>query len=334
MTRRLAAARLVALALILGWPCAARAVDGVIEINHARALAGGVTPGDAPGYPVDLKVPGSYRLTGNLAQPDDKTIVIAVGADGVSIDLNGFSIRGPMTCVAGYDAQHTFVTAVTCNGGNLSLAPGILAISTSSVSVSNGKIVGIAGPAFSLGPNSRVEQVEILDCSNGAAVKSGSTVKSLRINRSRGGIRVDGGGALLEDITVFECDASGGVLVSASSSIMNRITVTSSAGSGILAGEGSRLTDSLARRLSEDGIAADALAMVSGCISTYNHREGFFFDADTVQWNNTVARNDGGMFGLWEQGVMLGDGVCEDLHDPGELLPLKICPDYSSQQSP
>ena len=42
------------------------AVDGVIEINQARALAGGVL-GDAirdpPGFPVTIDRSGSYRLT-------------------------------------------------------------------------------------------------------------------------------------------------------------------------------------------------------------------------------------------------------------------------------
>ena len=79
---------------------AALAVDGVIEINHARALAGGVTPGDAPGYPVTLSQPGSYRLTGNLSQPSADTDVLQVANNvrNVNIDLNGFEIGGGNTC--------------------------------------------------------------------------------------------------------------------------------------------------------------------------------------------------------------------------------------------
>ncbi len=45
---------------------AASGVDGVIEINQPRALAGGVTATDGAGFPVTLDHPGSYRLTGNL----------------------------------------------------------------------------------------------------------------------------------------------------------------------------------------------------------------------------------------------------------------------------
>src|SRR5438046_155584 len=74
------------------------AVDGVVLIDQNRALAGGVTPGDAPGFPVTLSVAGSYRLSGNLTVPDENTNAIVVSADNVTIDLNGFSILGPVVC--------------------------------------------------------------------------------------------------------------------------------------------------------------------------------------------------------------------------------------------
>ena len=53
----------------LASPAPALAVDGVIEINQARALAGGVTPGDTAGFPVSLNDSGSYRLTSDLVPP-------------------------------------------------------------------------------------------------------------------------------------------------------------------------------------------------------------------------------------------------------------------------
>lgn len=44
----------------------AQGSDGVILINQSRALAGGVTSGDTPGFPVTISQAGSYPLTGNL----------------------------------------------------------------------------------------------------------------------------------------------------------------------------------------------------------------------------------------------------------------------------
>lgn len=88
--------RLVALMLFL--PLSCFAVDGVYEINQP-CVASGCFSGDDPGWPVVLVQPGSYRLTGNLnvSEADDAINVTAieVNSDGVSLDLNGFSIIGP-----------------------------------------------------------------------------------------------------------------------------------------------------------------------------------------------------------------------------------------------
>ncbi len=72
---------------------AANAVDGVILIDQTRALAGGVTPGDAPGFPVSITTSGSFRLSGDLTVPPD-TAGIDVSGSYVTIDLNGFQIQG------------------------------------------------------------------------------------------------------------------------------------------------------------------------------------------------------------------------------------------------
>ena len=46
------------------------AASGPILIDQNRALAGGITPGDEPGFPVTISKPGSYRFSGNLTLPD------------------------------------------------------------------------------------------------------------------------------------------------------------------------------------------------------------------------------------------------------------------------
>jgi hypothetical protein len=76
------------------------AVDGVILIDQSHALAGNVTPGDTPGFPVTISQPGSYRLSGNLSVPDANTTAIEITADFVNLDLNGFSILGPVVCTS------------------------------------------------------------------------------------------------------------------------------------------------------------------------------------------------------------------------------------------
>jgi len=73
----------------------AYAVDGVVLIDQNRALAGNVTPGDDPGFPVSLTKSGSYRLSSDLVVSDINLSGISIETgQAVSIDLNGFSIRG------------------------------------------------------------------------------------------------------------------------------------------------------------------------------------------------------------------------------------------------
>ncbi len=108
-------------ALAFCMPASLLAVDGVIEINQAKALAGGVVPDDNAGFPVTIDVSGSFRLTSDLdlsgASADTSAIEISNGAS-VSIDLNGFTIHGPNPCNpsctttgtgAGIDAQTSHV---------------------------------------------------------------------------------------------------------------------------------------------------------------------------------------------------------------------------------
>ena len=72
--------------LIVGAAPTAHAVDGVVLIDQNRALAGGVTPGDAPGFPVVINTPGIYKLASNLVVPNENTTAIQINVDNVTID--------------------------------------------------------------------------------------------------------------------------------------------------------------------------------------------------------------------------------------------------------
>lgn len=143
ITRRLAGAAAIVVALA----APAHAVDGVIEINQARALAGGVTAGDEPGFPVTISQPGSYRLTGSLTVPDANTTAIVITESFVTVDLNGFSIVGPVVCSG---------TPTTCTGAGTGLG---IDAQVESVAVVNGIVRGLGSTGIRLGSTSRVERV-------------------------------------------------------------------------------------------------------------------------------------------------------------------------------
>jgi hypothetical protein len=108
----IAATLLAALTLA---PAAPAFADGEIQITHAKALAGNVTPGDTPGYLVTLSKPGTYKLASNLFAPANK-IGIQVTNPYVTIDLNGFLMQG--SDVASYGITGV-VNSVTIENGTI-----------------------------------------------------------------------------------------------------------------------------------------------------------------------------------------------------------------------
>jgi hypothetical protein len=139
--KRMVLIRLAAVLACIG-SLPASAVDGVVLIDQNKALAGNVTPGDAPGFPVTLSVSGSYRLAGDLtlASPTDTGVLIA--ANNVTLDLNGFSILGSVTCTDS-GTQITCPGSINPNGSN---GIGVVAqttiggVITGGITVENGHI--------------------------------------------------------------------------------------------------------------------------------------------------------------------------------------------------
>jgi hypothetical protein len=120
--------------LLFGLNAPLYAVDGVIEINMARMAAGNITPGDTPGFPVTISEPGSYRLTGNLT-PTPTVNGIEIGADNVTIDMNGFAIIGSGLIIG------------TNVGDGITLVSGITPLNST---VKNGVIRGMLGDGIFL----------------------------------------------------------------------------------------------------------------------------------------------------------------------------------------
>jgi len=194
VVRRRTPRALLVLALCVASPNAvARAGDGVVEINHAAALAGSVTPGDAPGYPVSIAGPGSYRLTGGLTPPAGQSAIVMTGSF-LSLDLNGFSIRGTAIC------SGSPVTSCTAHGGD-----GILHVgsSDSSVAIRNGSIQGMRWGVFANPDGMTIESVHAVGNElEGIRVSSFATVSRCRAaGNGRDGIATDGQSLVVESET-------------------------------------------------------------------------------------------------------------------------------------
>ncbi len=135
------------------------AADGAIEINQAKALAGFVTTGDIPGFPVDLTTPGRYVLTSNLDVPRAVDGLV-IHVPGVTIDLNGLRISSTFNC-----------------GEGCGLGDGVGVVSVDGkVKVMNGEVSGFAFGGVDLGPFSHVEGLLVSAIGGDAIALGGSSL--------------------------------------------------------------------------------------------------------------------------------------------------------------
>lgn len=200
--RRESATGRCVLALGLGLVLAggAFASDGVIEINQHAALAGGITPGDLAGFPVELFTAGSFRLTGDLAVPDSAPAGIAVYAAGTRIDLNGFTISSGTQCLG---------TPPIC--APIGTGVGIDASGASDVSVRNGRVAGFGVQGISLFESGRVQDVTVESNGLGGIVCDSACVVTDAIVRRNGGAGIQAGVASRVVANVLQFNAGDAV---------------------------------------------------------------------------------------------------------------------------
>lgn len=153
--------RTLALAALLAAASLGHAAEGVIEINHAKVMAGG-------GYPYVITQSGSYRLTSNLAQPDANTHAIQIQASDVTLDLNGFAITGANECTYSPGPPPT----LSCSGAGAGM--GVVA-SELNVTVRNGSVTGMGNSCVLLGRRGQLHDLSVSHCgSHGIFLQSGT----------------------------------------------------------------------------------------------------------------------------------------------------------------
>jgi hypothetical protein len=215
------------LAMTLALPWLAATVQAQTSIDQAKALAGNLTPGDTPYYPITITEPGSYVLTSNLDVPGNQ-VAIVIDAENVSLDLNGFEIRSMGTCDR--DAHSGYVHCSSLHA-SVSEAPGYSGIWVKRryASVSNGSISGFRahGVYSSLGSLS-LDRLRVHSNGGHAVVAMGTassvTNSLLRLNRQNGLYGV----AVLVDGVTAHMNGQHGIevshgLVSRSVAMQNRL---------------------------------------------------------------------------------------------------------------
>lgn len=289
------------------------AVDGVLEINQTKALAGGVTPGDSAGFPVTISQPGSYRLTGNLTVSDPDTDGIAVLADGVSIDLNGFQIAGPIVCTptgssvicspegTGHGVNGFALGTTVQDGSIRGFARGI---SLSGARVHRVTAASNAFEGIRVGGVSMVSEATVYyNGGSGIYASGGSVVEtSTASSNNDDGIHVDDG-------SVLGCTASsnGGDGIEASASPVRNSSANNNQQNGI-AVFGGIVSDSVAINNNQSGIHAESGSTVQRNTARGNTSFGLnLFASGSSYRENTVTDNDGGTV---SGGIDMGSNSC------------------------
>ena len=107
------------LTILLAFAPAALAADGTVLINQST-ITNGLTGCPTGGhFPIFICQPGSYRLSGNVTVPDANTDAIHITADNVTLDLNGFAILGPATCIPNTFPKQCSTTSTTGTGNGI-----------------------------------------------------------------------------------------------------------------------------------------------------------------------------------------------------------------------
>jgi parallel beta-helix repeat protein len=236
---------------VAGGATVAGAVDGVIEINQAKALAGGVTAGDSPGFPVTITGPGSYRLTSNLDTGGGSPGAIATGiavAGDITIDLNGFTIDGGSSASNGIQLS---------DGDNWEIR--------------NGTVRGFVNG---------IQQ---------SSVSDGHRVVGIRAigNTSSGIALANGSGHLVKDCLALD-NGGDGIRVGMDSTVTGS-TAFNNSGDGIDVSSGSRVTGNVANGNGVDGIEASGDSVLIG--NTADDNTGGTVDGGSQMGTNVCNGN-------------------------------------------
>jgi nitrous oxidase accessory protein NosD len=291
------------------------ATDGVIEINQARALVGGVAAGDTAGFPVLIASAGSYRLTGNLVAPASTT-AISISAADVTLDLNGFSISGSGT--VNFDGVSVMPTAnVELRNGTIRDFPGygIQAGGCSGCRLMNMRLLDNGEGGAYMGPNSLIRGCT---ASGNASIglyaeTSSSFINNVAHDNGVAGVFLHGlGGGLIEGNVSYN-NSGDGITAFDPSAVVRNNSSSANTNHGI-ASSGGTVVGNTSSGNGADGIhIADFAARVQGNRSTGNGDDGIqsngvsgvsitenvatgnsygiYIDADTTVGGNTTTGN-------------------------------------------
>ena len=259
------------------------AVDGAIEINQAAAMAGAVTPGDAPGFPVVLTLPGSYVMTSNLTLPNTNTdaIELATATASIVIDMNGFFIIGPGTCTPA-------CPVTSCTGGT---GRGIFSTSPIlGVGIRRGGVQGVGAAGIDVIGGVSLENIYLGNNGGGGlkVTSGGSRLQDVIPSRNGGdGIHADTNFPVRAREVTTSCNQGDGIEAGIASTIVDSTALTNG-GRGLLVGISSKVKNNLIMQNAGFGLECGTLTGIAGNIFSVNNGVSAQFSADCNQLESNL----------------------------------------------
>ena len=261
---------------------------GVVEISQAAVTAGG-------GFPYVIAAPGSYRLTSALAVVSPGVPALEVTADGVTIDLNGFSITG-----AGDSA-------------------GVDAGSASDVNVRNGYVTAFSTCVL-LGSGGSADLLVVHGCAKGIQVGAESTVtRSLSFGHGFEGIVLGAGDAQVLLNRVSQNGDDGIQALAGSGNVIRRNMLIENSPGVTLSSSSSTVSENVIEDNAESGMDAlvDSL-VVERNVFAHNQSYGLRVD-DGATIRQNVFFDNGNRSVLLDTGNTLIGNLMHTVGDPEHL---------------
>lgn len=234
------------------------------EVEPRIAVNAENTPGNAS-YTLIIDEPGSYYLTGNVECETGKS-GIRIAADGVTLDLNGFTIMGGDGCVSG------------------------IALNSNGVTIRNGMIFDFDNDGIdmvSTHVRATVEDVFVRDCGGDGIDLDGVGVSVARcaVQGADGSGIIVGSTSSVTDCTVINAGFHG--ISTGENCTVSNNRVLQPAITGINAGNSSIVSDNVVRA-GQNGIDAGSLASVTGNLVRFTTVSGISVAANSFVRDNTA----------------------------------------------
>jgi Right handed beta helix region len=299
----------------------------LVEIEPRVAVQS--LPGSATALHV-ISEPGSYYLTGNITGVAGKH-GLAIAADDVTVDLNGFALVGVPDSLSGINVSAVRVN-VAIHGGTIRNwgGKGVDFSQVTNAVLRDLRIMNNGGMALHAGGSAVVEGCVATGNVDGIRVGDASRVAGSTANNNGNGngiiaglsstitnctARGNGDGIVAEKrSTIRGCTSSGNIavgirandgctvvgctvssnqvgIVAQKSVTISTCTATDNAGNGISAGNGSTITQCTAGFNRDNGIALENSGSITGCTVHGNHFDGIAVNSGVRVVGNTCDTN-------------------------------------------